>query len=748
MHGWRRLITSAYGRRRIKESRRLIAAGAVFLVAASILCVPVAAKARIQKLHAVLVSVNYFEEHPLYDPKVNLTGAVGVMKEALGQFAKKAGLKIGYVLILDRFSSPPQIAGNNTPGNKIPKGIPNPGEKQAYVESSPTALNVETTVSALMKKVRPEDTVVFYFTGHGFQPSNMDYPTLMAIGAKDRSNSPQLLDLKNIVDAFKEGEQRTFIFIDVCRGEMFQPKGWGYKRSIFEGLAAKNIHIYFSSKPKQLSYPSQLENEKMGYFTKYLAKGLSGEADKYKRPPVTNLYGSTYKQPNEILYQYELMQFIEDGIIRDLKRDQRNVVQTPYANVSDAKILYSKENTDNLPIITHHVLPLPSQQTGQILSSGKSVVSDLSETLSMTFGPSERMAQILPLKIIIEKKDQPIEEITAQAESVFRDLFNNNSFKTFKPAELLYANNGTPESIKKLARNLAPLVDRLRSDTGVAEHYVVFAKPYKVDGIHWDVRWLFIRFHRKGSVMGWAALTRDSPNLLSDFPATAAYNTLRAFYRFAPETRRYDILTTCFTIPQFSRKHLEKVLNAPASEANPQLEPYLKLYNLWTELPSKLKDAIDETKQKQGSKFRHINQFKSFSNDHVLEGCRRLLPTEPGKYTNETQIRSYDGYPFNKQTDHKFSSGNFDVIIHGIIKFESLDGDSTLTQTAVAANQYWWHKISKNGQWAKVIELTVDSSTSNGLIEKLTSKIVENYSHIWRDVMKAHSVRPLKNIPK
>lgn len=134
-----------------------------------------------------------------------------------------------------------------------------------------TRENIEKKLSAIIRLAKPEDKIIFFFSGHGSTGG------FLAYGPHDFSYR----ELMNILARAKTKE--VFCFIDACMSgsasEIFK-YDWADDPNIHKGLT-----FFMSSRAEEYS----IENNWIGhgFFTQALLKGLRGKADKNSDRNVT-----------------------------------------------------------------------------------------------------------------------------------------------------------------------------------------------------------------------------------------------------------------------------------------------------------------------------------------------------------------------------------------------------------------------------------------------------------------------------
>ncbi len=116
-------------------------------------------------------------------------------------------------------------------------------------------------------------TVIFFFSGHGFAVNGENYLATLDAGIKNLASSG--LSVKAVEQALAKTEAaRRVLWIDACRDE--PGKGVGEARSFANLQAAAGTRLLLSTKAGKVSYED--EQLKQGLFSYYLVKGLEGGA--------------------------------------------------------------------------------------------------------------------------------------------------------------------------------------------------------------------------------------------------------------------------------------------------------------------------------------------------------------------------------------------------------------------------------------------------------------------------------------
>jgi VWFA-related protein len=213
-------------------------------------------------------------------------------------------------------------------------------------------------------------SMVFYFTGHGFEDHGANYLALHDAAANRLSESG--LAVKDVESAMQRaGVTRRVLWIDACRNE--PSKGIG-NRSFARFEAAAGTRILFSTKAGSVSYED--DGLQDGLFTYYLLAGLRGAA----------------AGPDGLITFRDLTDYVVDGVEgHSLKQGRR---QIPYeAGESSGDFLLGRamgttagETVSDRPTApapvgantTTHVTSAPVQVSVSVLNSEGRLIPSIS----------------------------------------------------------------------------------------------------------------------------------------------------------------------------------------------------------------------------------------------------------------------------------------------------------------------------------------------------------------------------------
>jgi len=162
---------------------------------------------------------------------------------------------------------------------------------RSSADNRPTQVGVLKRLDQLARQIKPEDTFVFYFSGHGFSRGNGKH-FLGTVNADPTSmetlelSTVSLARLQQKMAAIRA--KRVFFIIDACRNDPEKGKGdvpntlsQGFSRDLVRvaqasggGLAGTAVLFACSEGERAYEWPAK----KHGAFTYFLLEGLRGKA--------------------------------------------------------------------------------------------------------------------------------------------------------------------------------------------------------------------------------------------------------------------------------------------------------------------------------------------------------------------------------------------------------------------------------------------------------------------------------------
>ena len=196
-------------------------------------------------------------------------------------------------------------------------------------EKQPTRDNIYIALNELIRRVEDQDTVVIFFSGHGYEWGNKYY--LITVDTELRTLESRAIEVGEFVDKAREIAGRAknvIIFLDSCHagGVLQSEKGifgkgldYGYYKPFAD--AQGEVTTIASCQAAQLAY----EGDGNGIFTRCLLDALDGAAD---------------NDGNGFVDLVELYNYIENEVPARVDRLYPGKKQTPigYANLEHVNI--------------------------------------------------------------------------------------------------------------------------------------------------------------------------------------------------------------------------------------------------------------------------------------------------------------------------------------------------------------------------------------------------------------------------
>lgn len=163
------------------------------------------------------------------------------------------------------------------------------GEKRlaALTDERATRTNVVKALESVFYQAKPEDLVLFFFSGHGNEGRFFLHDRTLTFD-----------DLSKIFNNTKAA--RKVIFADACHSGTLRAQG-GEKKNGGRS-AGDSVMLFLSSRDYQ--YSAEILNWKNGRFTQFLLEGLNGSADANGDKVVTaiELFGYVYPRVKKWSY--------------------------------------------------------------------------------------------------------------------------------------------------------------------------------------------------------------------------------------------------------------------------------------------------------------------------------------------------------------------------------------------------------------------------------------------------------------
>jgi len=188
-------------------------------------------------------------------------------------------------------------------------------ERQGYkvLMVSPSEATADNVRKALMDSKQLLDgnnqgTLLFAFSGHGFQTSKGNY--LVTVGATPQNVETEALSLDDVQKLMNDsGARRKVIMVDACRNDP-DAKSTDTPRTFTQFQEAEGTSILLSTRPGGFSY----EDTELGHgiFSYYVLEGLRGKA----------------AGKDGYVTFFDLQKFVENGVVSQALKKER--IQRPF----------------------------------------------------------------------------------------------------------------------------------------------------------------------------------------------------------------------------------------------------------------------------------------------------------------------------------------------------------------------------------------------------------------------------------
>lgn len=225
------------------------------------------------EIYAILVAVTKYDGDLTIKSPYSLKRSIPVMKDALNNLAARLGKKVHFCTLTD------DMRYKRGAGEFCTTALP-VGENELTEQGWPSATAVGEVLTLVREKARRrDDTVIFYFVGHGI---NREQEILLQLAPPEKSKkpaNPSNYDLKNILEEFGKQDtplnaQHRIVILDMCQKET---AGLGGSVTSYDGVARKADTLVVIASQSGLE-AAIAPNHGTGYFTLALASALEGEA--------------------------------------------------------------------------------------------------------------------------------------------------------------------------------------------------------------------------------------------------------------------------------------------------------------------------------------------------------------------------------------------------------------------------------------------------------------------------------------
>jgi len=158
-------------------------------------------------------------------------------------------------------------------------------------DEAATRRNILITFNDIAKRAKPEDMVIFYFSGHGYRPVGGQTTYLIPFDLDLRDLDTTCINFDDLARKIREMEaSKVVIILDACHAGGVKPTG---ARAVANtGIVQRYLEAFETSEGRALLLSSDesevsWEDKENGVFTRFLLSGLKGEADKNEDGIVT-----------------------------------------------------------------------------------------------------------------------------------------------------------------------------------------------------------------------------------------------------------------------------------------------------------------------------------------------------------------------------------------------------------------------------------------------------------------------------
>ena len=133
---------------------------------------------------------------------------------------------------------------------------------------------MQSAVLEFAQRLRPDDTGLFYYAGHGIQVDGSNY--LIPLGAEISSDVAVRFEAMNVADILdvmeKAGKKLNFVILDACRNNPFERRLRGNSRGLAAIDAAAGTLIAYATAPGSVAADGAARN---GLYTEALLDALA-----------------------------------------------------------------------------------------------------------------------------------------------------------------------------------------------------------------------------------------------------------------------------------------------------------------------------------------------------------------------------------------------------------------------------------------------------------------------------------------
>lgn len=238
------------------------------------------------KIFAILVAVTNYSDKLEIKAPYSLKKSLPVMKDALTTLASRSGRSIQFCTLTDDSAyvrNKDEFCIINTSPLVTKKSIRCPPSCPLPQQGWPSLVDTDSVLKSIRHQANsPEDTVVFYFIGHG---KNQDGKIQLQLAPYkgDAETTPVALDLEHILKrlgdpAYNEEvpliAENRIVILDMCQTSV---EGLGGSVTHYEDVASKAGTLVLIASTRGVT-TAIAPDHGTGYFTMALAAGIEGEA--------------------------------------------------------------------------------------------------------------------------------------------------------------------------------------------------------------------------------------------------------------------------------------------------------------------------------------------------------------------------------------------------------------------------------------------------------------------------------------
>ncbi len=238
----------------------------------------------------------------------------------------------------------------------------------------PSGGHMRALLARIDREMRPEDVIVFYFSGHGIT-DGAGRPLLLAADTRLRSIGETALPVQTVLDFFKKCRvKRSILFLDAARESVSKTRGYGWEgvypdRYLRTGVGA----VFYGAKRGYYSHDD--DESEYSLFGRCLIRGLQGEAD--------SRYGGN---KDGLVSLRELASYVEEAQAEwSVKGPSK---QFPFTDILEQDLAFAK--VSSVEKIATAPAPVPSRPAPPASSSSETMVTEAVKTVNKEPKKEER----------------------------------------------------------------------------------------------------------------------------------------------------------------------------------------------------------------------------------------------------------------------------------------------------------------------------------------------------------------------